>query len=83
MRLLKRRFNDEALVQVAERALGELPAVDLSKLTISSEGGIITLGGQTASSVGQRHAVETLEQAFRHANLKYERIVDKIVVGRN
>lgn len=83
MRLLKRKYNDEALVQAAERALGDVPTIDLSKLTISSEEGIVTLTGRAGTGLAQRHALDAVRQAYKQAGLKYERIVDDIVAGHS
>jgi osmotically-inducible protein OsmY len=82
MKLLKRRYNDEALVRAAERALGDVPTVDLSSLAINSEGGIVTLTGRVGTDLAHRHALDAVRKAYQMSGLKHEQIVDKISVGR-
>ena len=82
MRLLKRKYNDEALVRATERALADVPTINMSQLSITSDEGVITLAGRTGTSLARQHALEATHKALQQGKLKHERIVDEMVVGR-
>ncbi len=80
MKLLT-KYKDEALVAHAERALGDEPTVDPSRLNITSENGTVFLRGTVKNSRTREHIVNIVRQAYQKVGLKYDRIVDELVVG--
>ena len=75
------KYKDEKLVVSAEHALIDEPTIDASFLTISSEKGVVTIGGKLKTALAKRHAVEAVERSFKRSNLKYDKIVDSIELG--
>lgn len=75
------KYKNEQLILTAERALNLEPAIDVSNLTISSEKGIVTIGGKLKTAFAKRHAIESVEKAFRREGLKFDKILDRIEVS--
>ena len=72
------KYRDEQLIVSAEQALLDEPTIDASYLTISSEKGIVIVGGKLKSTIAKRHAIEAVEHVFQRRKLKYSKIVDAI-----
>ncbi len=79
--LFGKKFKDEELIAAAENALSDEPTLNVSNLTVTSEKGIVTLGGQLSSTMAKRRAIEAVERAFQRKGLKYDKLIDDIMLS--
>lgn len=75
------KYDDERLCLQGEHALAEDPILNAAHLDVSSEKGVVTLRGRAPTQVAKTRAEEAVRHAYDLAGLKYDRIVDEIVVG--
>ncbi|MEZ4618558.1 MAG: BON domain-containing protein [Caldilineaceae bacterium] len=74
-------YKDEALVMQAEQALAEDVILNnVSGLGITSENGIVSLGGLVNSERERSHAEQIVRNALRRASLAHEEVVNEIAV---
>jgi osmotically-inducible protein OsmY len=75
------KYNDKKLIARAEHALNAEPTIDTSRLVIASAKGVVTLSGKLKTSMAKRHALESVERAYRRETLKYDKIIDQIEIS--
>jgi osmotically-inducible protein OsmY len=81
MRLLfGAKYDDAQLDLRAVNALEEDPLVKTRSVAVTSKNGIVTLRGTVHSSLEKSRVRDVVQQGLENALLKYERIVDNIVI---
>lgn len=75
------KYKDEKLVAFAEKALNGEPTIDPSRLTISSNKGVVMVEGKLKTSMAKRHAIETVHRVYQREALKFDKVVDRIEIG--
>lgn len=75
------KYKDDELVVRAERALGDDPTVDSSRLEVSSNKGAVVVRGKVSTTRARDHAINVMRRSFERAGLKYENIIDELTIG--
>jgi len=76
---LIKKYDDKNLARQAERTLASDPGIDNSTITVYSKNGIVTLEGSVRNHSEHQRVLNAIQSAFNRMNLKYDRLVDKIV----
>lgn len=75
-------YNDEKLLEIAEKALEEDPMIrDYSLITTASEDGVVRLGGVVHSSQEQQRIESAVRTSITNSGLKFERIENNVTVS--
>lgn len=76
-----KKFDDSQIVACAESALEIESMIQSQNLAVTSENGVITLSGKVPSRIDKSRATDVVLNSLTGASLKFERIVDNIVVN--
>jgi len=75
------KYKDDEIVSCAHSALEYETMLNATNLAVDSEKGIVTLSGKVRSVVDKNRATDAVHQGLVGANLKFDRIVDEIVIN--
>ncbi len=76
-----RRFDDRELDQCVLTSLENDGLVDVSRLAVTSSNGIVTIQGQTRNIFEKKRAGNLAQQGLEASGLRFQQVVDNIVVG--
>lgn len=76
-----KKFDDEQIAACAMSALEYETPLNAGNLDVDSEKGVVTLRGQVRSVVDKNRATDAVHQSLTGARLKFDHIVDEIVVN--
>lgn len=80
-RLFGSKYDDEEIVSAIQPALIDDPMItDHSKISVSSEDGVVTLAGSVEKQLEKDHIEGAVRDAVRYKGLKFERIANDITV---
>jgi osmotically-inducible protein OsmY len=75
------KYNDEKLVSTVEQAIAVDPLLrDPSALIVASKKGVIQLTGKVHSPSEKERVESLIRTTLSHANVKYDKIVNDIMV---
>ena len=75
-----KKFNDSEIIACAENALEIESMIQSKDLAVTSDHGVIMLSGKVRSRIDKSRATDVVLNSLTGASLKFERIVDNIVV---
>ena len=78
---MKQKFDDDQIVLCAQSALEVETTLNASDVNIESDKGVVTLIGKVRSRIDKNRAAIAVQQSLIGAQLKYDRIIDDIVVA--
>lgn len=76
-----KRFDDNELDECVITTLESDGLVDVTRLTVSSNNGIVTLQGQTRNIFEKKRAGNIAQQGLTASGLRFQQVIDNIVVG--
>ncbi|MCB0110586.1 MAG: hypothetical protein KDE53_31915 [Caldilineaceae bacterium] len=77
---LTKRFNDNALDQCVMVSLESDGLIDVTRLAIKSDNGVITIAGRTRNVFEKKRVGNVAQQGLDAAGLRFQQIVDRIVI---
>lgn len=78
--LFGKKFKDDEIVLCAENALELEAMLNASHLVVSSEKGVVKLGGKADSEREKSRAMEAVMNSLQGARLEFTRIEDHVKV---
>ena len=78
---MKQKFDDDQIMMCAQSALEVETMLNATSLNVESEKGIVRLVGKVRSKIDKSRAATVVQHGLIGAQLKYDRIVDDIVVS--
>ncbi|MEZ4661298.1 MAG: BON domain-containing protein [Caldilineaceae bacterium] len=76
-----KKYDDSQIIACAESALEIESMLQAKDLSVTSEKGVVMLNGKVRSRIDKSRATDVVLNSLTGASLKFERIVDNIVVN--
>lgn len=76
-----KRFNDNELDQCVITSLESDGLVDVTRLAVNSNNGVVTLAGRTRNIFEKKRAGNVAQQGLAASGLRFQAVVDNITVG--
>ncbi|MEZ4709423.1 MAG: BON domain-containing protein [Caldilineaceae bacterium] len=76
-----KKYDDSQIIACAESALEIESMIRSTDLAVTSENGVVMLSGKVRSRIDKSRATDVVLNSLTGASLKFERIVDNIVVN--
>ncbi|MCB0084062.1 MAG: BON domain-containing protein [Caldilineaceae bacterium] len=76
-----KKYDDSQIIACAESALEIESMIQSRDLAVTSEKGVVMLSGKVRSRIDKSRATDVVLNSLTGASLKFERIVDNIVVN--